>query len=383
MRAKIRGDYQQRLDQVIEQLRTHAASVAEQLATLRVRQDDLAGQEEKAQETLAEAELRHAVGEYEESEWERVRGGSERLLIDVREELARVSDEITRLGEVQALIAAAPEAPAEPEPEPELSPAAAGDEDAGDDWEPLIPLADTPAEPTPAAPPSAPRFTPRGASRTSEPVPPRTIPFPPRAEPSPDDLAFIKSMADEQPTPKRPSGAAPRVSDAGGKPTEEPPRVVPGNERPSQAAVAQDPEVRRVRDAQPADGVVLRTLRRGAGRALAGAGAGRKRGPAGLPGPVSLRAMSSGSGLGGGGLGQAALLPRGSLAVHQVLPAGAIEQARGLGEGLAGLGLGAGGADLLDGGAQLAPLSLVAGRANLGLAHALLGGLDAGHSGPL
>ena len=69
-------------------------------------------------------------------------------------------------------------------------------------------------------------------------MPPRTIPFPPRtAEPSPDDLAFIKSMADEQPTTKRPSGAAPRVSDAGSKPTEEPPRVVPGNERPSQAAV--------------------------------------------------------------------------------------------------------------------------------------------------
>jgi hypothetical protein len=233
VRTKIRGDYQQRLDQVIEQLRTHAASVAEQLATLRVRQDDLAGQEVKAQETLAEAELRHAVGEYEESEWERVRGGSERLLIDVREELARVSDEITRLGEVQALIAAAP---AEPEPEPELSPAAAGDEDAADDWEPLIPLADTPTEAAPVAPPSAPRFTPRSTSRTSEPVPPRTLPFPTRAEPSPDDLAFIKSMADEQPTPKRASGAGPRVSDAGNKPVDDPPRQIPGNERPSQAA---------------------------------------------------------------------------------------------------------------------------------------------------
>lgn len=236
VRDKIRGDYQKRLEQVIDQLRTHAASVAEQLATLRVRQDDLAHQETKAQETLAEAELRHAVGEYEESEWERVRGGSERLLIDVREELARVSDEITRLGEVQALIAAAPEEPAEPEPEPELSPAAAGDEDAGDDWEPLISMADTPAEPAPVAPPSAPRFTPRSGARPSEPVPPRTLPFPSRVEPSPDDMAFLKSMADEQPAPKRSSGSSPRVSDAGGKPAEDPPRQIPGNERPSQAA---------------------------------------------------------------------------------------------------------------------------------------------------
>jgi len=232
VRDKIRGDYQKRLEQVIEQLRTHAALVAEQLATLRVRQDDLAHQEAKAQETLAEAELRHAVGEYEESEWERVRGGSERLLIDVREELARVSDEITRLGEVQALIAAAPEEPAEPEPAPAVAKVA----DDGDDWEPLISMADTPVEPTPVAPPSAPRFTPRSGARTSEPVPPRTLPFPSRAEPSPDDLAFLKSMADEQPVPKRSSGSSSRVSDAGGKPSEDSSRLTPGNERPSQAA---------------------------------------------------------------------------------------------------------------------------------------------------
>jgi hypothetical protein len=234
VRDKIRGDYQQRLDEVMEQLREHAESVAEQLATLRVRQDDLAGQEAAAQETLAEAELRHAVGEYEESEWERVRGGSERLLIEVREELARVSDEITHLGEVQALIAAEPEepeAPAEPEPAPaaEATPAAADDTE---DWEPVIPLADTPSQAPPAAPPSAPRFTPRSSSRTSEPTPPRTIPFPTRTQPSPDDLAFLKSMADEQPAPKRSSGPS-RGSDSGapgGRASS------PGGERPSQAA---------------------------------------------------------------------------------------------------------------------------------------------------
>jgi hypothetical protein len=235
VRDKIRGDYQQRLDEVMEQLREHAETVAEQLATLRVRQDDLAGQEATAQETLAEAELRHAVGEYEESEWERVRGGSERLLIEVREELARVSDEITHLGEVQALIVAEPEeeeAPAEPEPEPaeEAAPAAAADD--GEDWEPVIPLADVPAQAPPAAPPSAPRFTPRGSSRTSEPTPPRTIPFPTRTEPSPDDLAFLKSMADEQPAPKRSSGAS-RGSDSGAGAGR---ASVPGGERPSQAA---------------------------------------------------------------------------------------------------------------------------------------------------
>ncbi|MEZ4412703.1 MAG: hypothetical protein R2910_06965 [Gemmatimonadales bacterium] len=238
VRDKIRGDYQQRLDQVIEELRTHAASVAEQLATLRVREDDLATQEAAAQETLAEAELRHAVGEYEESEWERVRGGSERVLIDVREELARVSDEITRLGEVQALIAAEPEEPEAPEPEPEPEPeveateAAAEESDGSDDWEPDIPLAESPAPVIP----SAPRFTPRASGRTSEPAPPRTIPFPKRTEPSPDDLAFLKSMADEQPVPKRGSGSTSRVSGSGAPPAEDAPKPGAGLERPSQAA---------------------------------------------------------------------------------------------------------------------------------------------------
>lgn len=237
VRDKIRGDYQQRLEQVIEELRTHAESVAEQLATLRIREDDLTTQEAAAQETLAEAELRHAVGEYEESEWERVRGGSERVLIDVREELARVSDEITRLGEVQALIAAEPEAPAEPEskPEPDIAPpeaeSVAGVADEAEDWEPEIPLAETPVIP------SAPRFTPRTSGRTSEPSPPRTIPFPQRSEPSPDDLAFLKSMADEQPAAKRGSGATPRVSGSGTPPTEEASTAGAGLERPSQAAV--------------------------------------------------------------------------------------------------------------------------------------------------
>ena len=131
VRAKIRGDYQRRLEQVVEQLRSHAAAVAEQLASLRVQQADLTQREVEAQETLAEAELRHAVGEYEESEWERVRGGSERLLIDVREELARVSDEIARLGEVQGLIAGPPPPPP---PVAAAPPAAAPAPGAGGRW---------------------------------------------------------------------------------------------------------------------------------------------------------------------------------------------------------------------------------------------------------
>jgi len=241
VRTRIRSDYQQRLDQVVEQLKSHAASVAEQLASLRVQQADLTQRESEAQETLTEAEVRHAVGEYEESEWERVRGGSERLLIDVREELARVSDEIARLGEVQGLIAGPPPPPPAPPAPPAAAPPAAAPAapaavDDGSDWEPEIPLAEAGADKPAPVVPSAPRFTPRGGAKAPDQSPPRTLPFPGRAEPSPDDLAFLKSMADEQPVPKRTSGASPRVSDAGAKPAEPAPAPAVGNERPSQAA---------------------------------------------------------------------------------------------------------------------------------------------------
>jgi len=237
VRARIRGDYQQRLDQVVEQLKSHAAAVAEQLASLRVQQADLTQREVEAQETLAEAELRHAVGEYEETEWERVRGESERTLIDVQEELARVSDEIARLGEVQGLIAGPPPPPPAPPPvaaKPAPAPLPAPAADDGSDWEPEIPLAEAAADKPAPVIHSAPRFTPRGGSKSAEPAPPRTLPFPGRADPSADDLAFLKSMADEPPSPKRTSGASPRVSDAGAGPGEPPP--MPAADRPSQAA---------------------------------------------------------------------------------------------------------------------------------------------------
>ena len=90
----------------------------------------------QAEEALAEAEVRHAVGEYGEEEWQRISRESNEGLSRLRGELRSVGDEIARLAEVQSLIGGAPKTaepaavhvaepvaePVEVEPEPEPEP---------------------------------------------------------------------------------------------------------------------------------------------------------------------------------------------------------------------------------------------------------------------
>jgi hypothetical protein len=258
VRDRIRDDYHRRLGEVIEQLRSHAAAVTEQLAALQARQAELRQREGDAQETLAEAELRHAVGEFDTGEWDRVRGENERVLLGVREDLSRVGEDIARLLEVQELISAPPVPAPAPAPPPTLRagtpaptpppatvlPAPAASD--ADDWEPEFPLAD-PSEPTPAkAPPvGAPKFTPRSGPAKGKELPPRTLPFPAKTpEPAADEMAFLKSVSDETVLPKRTSGSTPRVADAGITPAEPPgggqetgqQKIVLGGDRSSQSA---------------------------------------------------------------------------------------------------------------------------------------------------
>jgi hypothetical protein len=247
VRDRIRDDYHHRLGEVIEQLRSHAAAVADQLAALLARQAELRQRESAAQETLAEAELRHAVGEYDTGEWDRVRGENERVLLGVREDLSRVGDDIDRLREVQELISApAAPSPAPPAPQaaaPAPPPAAAPEEE---DWEPEFPLAEPAESPTAKTPPlGAPKFTPRSGPAKGKELPPRTLPFPAKPpEPAADEMAFLKSVSDETIPTKRTSGSTPRVTEPGGKPVEPPTsgpdsgsqKIILGGDRPNQSA---------------------------------------------------------------------------------------------------------------------------------------------------
>ncbi len=193
VRARVRGDYEARLRGVIDQLRGFSATIADELERHKGTQTGLDGERREAEEALAEAEVRHAVGEYSEAEWQRINDESGALLGRLRGELRSVGDEIARLAEVQSLIGGAPKRVEAPAPTPAPPP-------------PPPPVAAAPEpEPEPVAPPqpaAATRPTPRAAPREAEIT---------HGPPPQDELAFLKSVAPEEerkpaPAPTAPSG---------------------------------------------------------------------------------------------------------------------------------------------------------------------------------
>jgi hypothetical protein len=194
VRAKVRSDYEARLRGVIDQLRGHGATIAEELDRHKRTQAGLDQQRRLAEEELAEAEVRHAVGEYTEDEWRRISDESSERLGRLRGELGGVGQEIARLAEVQGLIGGAPKPPAPaptpvavpPEPEPEPEP----------EREPVMEAAPPPPPAAKAAPKAAP--APARAPEITHGTPPG------------DELAFLKSVAPEEERKPAPAGGQSR-----------------------------------------------------------------------------------------------------------------------------------------------------------------------------
>ena len=206
VRGKVRADYEARLAGVVDQLRQHADQVTQQLTSQRARLEELVARESAAQEKLAEAELRHAVGEYDEGQWQKLRGETHRTLVAVREESGQIVEEIGRLDEVARLITAPP-APAAAAPAPAAAPAMGTV---------AIPAVKRPApSATPPAPKPAPAATPeislepldeepaqaKGAKGATKPPrdSARTLFFPSGkgAEKGIDELDFLKTVGGE------------------------------------------------------------------------------------------------------------------------------------------------------------------------------------------
>src|SRR5215213_4274508 len=129
VRQRVRGDYEARLQTVMEQLRGRGATISEELERHHASQAELDRERRAAEEALAEAEVRHAVGEYTEDEWRRVSEESRREVEQLRGRLRSVGAEITRLTGIQGVISAprtagssAPPAsqPPRPAPRPEV-----------------------------------------------------------------------------------------------------------------------------------------------------------------------------------------------------------------------------------------------------------------------
>ncbi len=69
IREKVSEDYQVRLDEILEKLREHSSKMQEALETQEEQREALAAKVSAEEERLAEAELRHSVGEYDKEKW--------------------------------------------------------------------------------------------------------------------------------------------------------------------------------------------------------------------------------------------------------------------------------------------------------------------------
>ena len=206
VRERVRGDYQGRLQKIMEQLRGRGAAIAEELERHHASQAELDRERRAAEEALAEAEVRHTVGEYTQDEWRRVSEDGRKEIELLRSKLRSIGTEITRLTEVQSVIngprAGALSTPAPtPTPTPTAAPRATRPEVV--EQAPLVTHVAEPMEEPESV--QSPRFAP-------EPEPE------PAAAPV-DELAFLKSMGDEEPRPvgrrsSNPGMAAPTATSA-------------------------------------------------------------------------------------------------------------------------------------------------------------------------
>ncbi len=223
VRAKVQADYRSRLAQVIAQLSTHGDLIASTLDGLRAQARELRQIRGEEEEIRAEAELRHTVGEYSDDEWQLVELESSGKIDEFDHELGRLSGEIRRLEEVQGLIApealSPPEPARTPPPETEMIPEHFEIQNPSVLEElPALTLVREPEPPPPPQPrPEAPRFVPRaGSTRPRESGPTRSIPVSPAHAPSAaaapqDELAFLRSVTIEAPTPRTAPQPAPNV----------------------------------------------------------------------------------------------------------------------------------------------------------------------------
>lgn len=112
--ARVREDYEGRLDELNERLVGHRSDLEASLEEHRERVGDLQARRDERAAELEEARLRHAVGEYDEAEWDRRRAAAEEDLEGLDGDLA---SERAALTELQGTLRSLPGGPDE-EPAP-------------------------------------------------------------------------------------------------------------------------------------------------------------------------------------------------------------------------------------------------------------------------
>jgi len=122
VRIRVRADYEARLQAVTEELKAHADAGRQLVAQRKEFFLELQKKEKAAAERLAETELRHAVGEYDEAQWTQVHKDALAELVAVREELQEVAGDIEKLEELDSMVRARPAPRVGPPPKPQAKP---------------------------------------------------------------------------------------------------------------------------------------------------------------------------------------------------------------------------------------------------------------------
>src|SRR5579884_1102320 len=110
VRARVRADYEARLAAVTEELRVHAESARQAIEQKKHLRAELQKKEALVAERLTEAELRHAVGEYDEAQWAQVHKDVLAELMRVREERQALESDLEKLEELDLLVREKPAA---------------------------------------------------------------------------------------------------------------------------------------------------------------------------------------------------------------------------------------------------------------------------------
>lgn len=104
VRERVRADYVQRHATVDGQLRAHVTQLVPVLRALDQRAAEIADQAQRDADERAEAQLRHAVGEFDDARWRDVRQRADTSLTALAGEHKRVERQRTELQQVLALV---------------------------------------------------------------------------------------------------------------------------------------------------------------------------------------------------------------------------------------------------------------------------------------
>lgn len=106
---RVHGDYTTRLSEVVGRLAGHAELLRGAVDDLARRVEDLRAAEQGCADERAEAELRTAVGEYDNARWSEIEARTDATMADLVAERQQVEAEHSRLEQVLALAAPVPE----------------------------------------------------------------------------------------------------------------------------------------------------------------------------------------------------------------------------------------------------------------------------------